>query len=70
MSIEGRTAQVCSTSGMLEDEDKMKLQTHPAKLIELQALAGGQKVNDVIQPVAQIGIDPNLYEVKTIFDDV
>ena len=58
-------------SGMLEDEDKMKLQTHPANaLIELQALASGQKVNDVIQPVAQIGIDPNLYEVKTIFDDV
>jgi len=39
-------------------------------VIELQALASGQKVNDVIQPVQQIGIDPNLYEVRTIFDDV
>jgi len=58
-------------AGMLEEEDKAKLATHPANaVIELQALASGQKVNDVIQPVAQIGIDPNLYEVKTIFDDV
>ena len=55
----------------LEPEDKAKLKDHPANaLIELQALATGQKVNDVIQPVQQIGIDPNLYEVRTIFDDV
>ena len=58
-------------AGMLESEDKQKLKDHPANaLIELQALASGQKVNDVIQPVQQIGIDPNLYEVRTIFDDV
>ncbi len=58
-------------AGMLEDEDKAKLASHPANaLLELQALAAGQKVLDVIQPVQTIGIDPNLYEVKTIFDDV
>lgn len=58
-------------AGMLEEQDKAKLQSHPANaLIELQALATGQKVNDVIQPVGMIGIDPNLYEVSTIFDDV
>ncbi len=58
-------------AGMLEEEDKIKLSTHPANaVLELQALAAGQKVNDVIQPVQQIGIDPNLYEVRTIFDDV
>jgi len=58
-------------AGVLEDADKEKLATHPANaVIELQALAAGQKVNDVIQPVGQIGIDPNLYEVKTIFDDI
>ena len=58
-------------AGMLEPEDKAKLKDHPANaLIELQALATGQKVNDVIQPVQQIGIDPNLYEVRSIFDDV
>ena len=58
-------------AGVLEEEDKQKLATHPANaVIELQALAAGQKVNDVIQPVGQIGIDPNLYEVRTIFDDI
>ncbi len=58
-------------AGMLEEEDKAKLQSHPANaMIELQALAAGQKVNDVIQPIQQIGIDPNLYETKTIFDDI
>jgi len=58
-------------AGMLEEEDKEKLATHPANaVLELQALAAGQKVNDVIQPVGQIGIDPNLYEVSSIFDDI
>ena len=58
-------------AGVLEEEDKEKLATHPANaVIELQALAAGQKVSDVIQPVQQIGIDPNLYETRTIFDDI
>lgn len=58
-------------AGLLEEADKEKLQTHPANaVIELQALASGQKVSDVIQPIGQIGIDPNLYEVRSIFDDI
>ena len=60
-----------TAAGMLEDEDRAKLQMHPANaVLELQALAAGQKVTDVLQPVPMIGIDPNLYEVKTIFDDI
>ena len=58
-------------AGMLEQEDKVKLQNHPAHaVIELQALAAGQKIGDVVQPMQQVGIDPNLYEVGTLFDDV
>lgn len=58
-------------AGVLEEADKDKLATHPANaIIELQAMAAGQTVGDVIQPIKQIGIDPNLYEVKTIFDDI
>ena len=58
-------------AGMLQDEDKALLRNPAANaVLELQALASGQKVDDVLQPVKQIGIDPNLYEVKTIFDDV
>jgi hypothetical protein len=58
-------------AGMLEEDDKTKLKSHPANaILELQGLASGQRVADVIQPIQQIGIDPNLYEVRTIFDDV
>jgi len=58
-------------AGMLEQGDKDILKDPPANaVLELQALVAGQKVDDVLQPVKQIGIDPNLYEVKTIFDDV
>lgn len=58
-------------AGRLEEEDKEKLKTHPASaVIEVQGMAAGEKVDDLIQPVKMIGIDPNLYEVKTIFDDI
>ena len=58
-------------AGRLELEDKDKLKSHPANaVIEIQGMATGEKVDDLIQPVRMIGIDPNLYEVKTIFDDV
>ena len=55
---------------MLESEDKAEAERPPGKRLDRTASACGQKVNDVIQPVQQIGIDPNLYEVRTIFDDV
>ena len=58
-------------AGMLEDDDKDLLRDPPANaVLELQALTAGQKVDDVLQPIRQIGIDPNLYEVRSIFDDV
>ena len=58
-------------AGMLEDADKALLRNPPANaVLELNALSSGQKVDDVLQPVKQIGIDPNLYEVSSIFDDV
>jgi hypothetical protein len=60
-----------SPAGRLEDEDKDKLKAHPAHaVIEVQGMAAGEKVGDLIQPVKMIGIDPNLYEVNTIFDDI
>ena len=58
-------------AGMLEEDDKNLLRDPAANaVLELQALTAGQKVDDVLQPIRQIGIDPNLYEVRTIFDDV
>ena len=63
--------KIASPAGMLNDEDKEKLQNHPANaLIELQALAPGQKVEDVLQPIKMPGIDPNLYDTTPGFEDI
>ena len=57
--------------GMLDEEDVLKLQTRPNNaVVVLNALQPGQKVDDVIQPVRSVGIDPALYDVNTVFDDV
>ena len=57
--------------GVLEDEDKQKLQTHPANaLLELNALSPGQKVEDVLQAVKMPPIDPALYETNQTFEDL
>lgn len=58
-------------AGMLEDEDKEKLATRPAHgVISIQGMQPGQKSDDMVTPLKTIGIDPNLYEVGTLFDDV
>jgi hypothetical protein len=58
-------------AGVLEEEDKEKLRTHPANaLIELNALAPGQKVDDVLQPIKMPPIDPALYETNQTFEDL
>lgn len=57
--------------GMLTDTDKALLADHePHETIELDGLAPGQKVGDVLQGIPKQGIDPNLYETRAIFDDV
>ena len=58
-------------AGMLEEEDKEKLATRPAHgVISIQGMQPGQKSDDLVAPLKTIGIDPNLYEVGTVFDDV
>lgn len=62
--------KTAAPKGLLDEEDKMKLETHPANaIIELNALAPGQKVQDVLQPFSGPGVDPNLYETSYVFDD-
>lgn len=59
-----------TSAGVLTDEDKTKLETHPANaIIELKGLAPGQKVEDLIQPFKPAPIDPALYEVDSVFQD-
>lgn len=53
----------------LDDEDKEKLQLHPANaVIELLA-AQGQDVNKILQPLTKPGIDPNLYVTNHLDED-
>lgn len=70
---EHRTAARPATAvprGTLTDDDKDKLQVHPANaVIELDGLAPNQKVDDVLQPVKKPGIDPNLYVVNHLDED-
>ena len=63
--------KMAAAAGTLEDEDKLKLQTHPANaLLELNALAPGQKIEDVLQAVKMPPIDPALYETNQTFEDL
>jgi len=58
-------------AGMLEEEDMTKLAARPAHgVLSIQGLQPGQKSEDLVTPLRTIGIDPNLYEVSSVFDDV
>lgn len=58
-------------AGVLEEEDKQKLANRPAHaVVTIQGMQAGQKSEDLVAPLKTTGIDPNLYEVKTVFDDV
>jgi hypothetical protein len=58
-------------AGVLEEADKDKLRTHPANaLLELNALAPGQKIDDVLQPVKMPPIDAAVYDTAPVFEDV
>lgn len=63
--------KIVTPAGMLDDEDKSKLARHPANaIIELKALAPGQSVDQVLQPMKQTGVDPNLYDTSQAFEDI
>lgn len=60
-----------SPAGKLEDQDKQRLAAANAHdVIEIQGMAPGEKAEDLVAALKTTGIDPNLYEVSSIFDDV
>lgn len=62
---------VVTTKSSLSEEDREALQNRPANaVVELNALQPGQSVSDVLQALTMPGVDPNLYEVNGIFEDV
>ena len=57
--------------GKLEEEDKTNLRARPSNaIIELNSLAPGEKVGDMLQAIQPVGIDPNIYETRPVFDDI
>jgi hypothetical protein len=63
--------KMATAAGALDDEDKSKLQSHPPNaVLELNGLAPGGKIEDLLQPVKMPGIDPNLYETNGAFEDI
>jgi hypothetical protein len=58
-------------AGLLEEADMNKLRTHPANaLLELNGLAPGQKIGDVLQVIEMPPIDPHVYDTAPVFEDV
>lgn len=57
--------------GQLDEQDKSVLTGSSAHtLVELNGLQPGQTIQQLLQPVPHNPIDPNLYEVNSIFEDV
>jgi hypothetical protein len=57
--------------GVLDEEDKGNLQTHPDNcVVELGAMQPGQKVDDLLQAWKGSPIDPALYNTDMVFQDV
>lgn len=57
--------------GALSENDKNALQGQEASaVVEIDGMMPGNKVQDLIQPLPKIGVDPNLYESQGVMDDV
>lgn len=60
-----------NASGALETEDKKKFATAPAHaMFDINGLTAGEKLESKIQRVPVVNIDPNVYEVETVYKDV
>lgn len=57
--------------GALDDESKMALKNSTAfDVVELNFMDGSGTLNDVMAPIPMPGVDPNLYETGTLFNDI
>lgn len=60
-----------SPNGSFEEDEVKSLQNYPAHaVIQLNGLKEGRPATDVLAPVQKIGIDPNLYETSSLFEDM
>jgi hypothetical protein len=59
------------SGGALSEKDRETLVNRPANaLVELDGLQPGQSVDQLLQPFRPPGVDPNLYEVNGVFEDI
>lgn len=57
--------------GALSETDQANLQSHPANaIIQLQNMAPGQAVDQILQPIKHSPIDPALYDTSMLLDDM
>lgn len=60
-----------SPTGAFEEDEVKSLQGYAAhSVIALNGLEKGRPATDVLSPVQKIGIDPNLYETNSLFEDM
>ena len=60
-----------SPAGSFEEDEVKSLQNYAAhSVISLQGLDKGRPATDLLTPVQKIGVDPNLYETATLFEDM
>lgn len=58
-------------SGSLDEEDLDKLSEREANaIVELNALQPNQDIKQLLQAYAGPGVDPNLYEVNPVYEDI
>lgn len=63
--------KIAYAQGVLDDEDIDALKNPPVNaLISISALQQGQKIDDVLQAIKGVPIDPNLYETNEVFQDL
>lgn len=59
-----------AANGALDKDDAKNLAGHDAHdILVLNNLKEGQNVAELLQPVAKVPIDPNIYEVESLFRD-
>src|SRR5207342_2014500 len=62
---------IATVSGALDDNDMTKITERKANdIVELNALQPNQDVKQLLQAYAGAGIDPNLYEVNPVYEDI
>jgi hypothetical protein len=63
--------KIAYAEGTLSEDDIEALKSHPVNaLIAISGLQPGQDINQVLQPISGVPVDPNLYEVNPIFQDL